>query len=863
MPSPPHHTPGFLNALCRHLPVMVLFVFLLALPLNLEAQEETKDCKAQTHVPFSVNETHLTVWNGSQYVPIFVKGINLGVAVPGTFAGQLAASRQQYREWFTLIREAGFNTIRLYTLHFPRFYEELEAFNSSHPKEPLYVLQGIWLEGQLEGYQDDLYFLTDTFDYQIREAIDCIHGNRQIPQRRGKAWGSYTADVSDWILGYIPGREVIPREVLTTNANHPDHTRYQGDHFSLPSGSPVERWITQRLDRLAEYEQSVYGVERPVSFSSWPTLDPLEHDETFPEEDTASIDLANIQFADTAAGYFASYHAYPYYPDFISTDPEYQQYSDHIGQNSYLGYLHDLKSHYNRFPLIIGEYGVPSSWGIAHYSYTGTHHGGSNEVEQGRSDIRLLKNIQQSQCGGGIQFSWIDEWWKPTWVTAPVDYLAHRRPYWHNITAAEQNFGLLKFVQEDNTYQHWQTFPDKPVDTILTGHDYSFFHLRLALNESLQPMDSIWIALDTYWQDVGEKILPTGDTIVNRAEFALKITNFEAEMYVTEAYDQYGILFGGSTPEQKYRSVPTTGAPWNILRWRNNVGALDIQYIGDMQTRYRSIAPSSRDAVVISENLIDIRLPWSLLHYVDPSMRRVIHDDRATAEREDTISDGIAVSVYYHGSRMTPSTRYTWETWNTVRDVRTVKKTSYYIVKDQLHQFNNQPVARCNTYEARQNQTLEVPVANGILANDFDIDGNAFHISATRGPAHGTLDLSDDGSFLYNPFRDFVGLDRFRYTIIDEYGQSDTARVYIQVSNPRKEQLFLYPNPAKESLHVTVDGFSDRYRLQIRDIRGTLMMEKLIGTGEKTIDVSSIPAGTYIMIIDTGRNRITRRFIIL
>ena len=857
------HTTASPNATHLRMVRTLLAILLLSIPFHLTAQENIDGCSDKEAVPFSVNETHLTVWNGSQYVPIFIKGINLGVAVPGTFAGQLAASRQQYREWFSLIREAGFNTIRLYTLHFPRFYEELHAFNATHPNKPLYVLQGIWLEAQLDGYQDDLYFLTDTFDYQIREAIDCIHGNREIPERRGKAWGSYTADVSSWILGFIPGREVIPREVITTNQIHRGNTGYQGDHFSLPSGSPTEGWITERLDRLVEYERSLYGVERPVSFSSWPTLDPLEHKETFPEEDTASIDLANLQFADTAAGYFASYHAYPYYPDFISTNPEYQQYSDHIGQNSYLGYLHDLKGHYNRFPLIIAEYGVPSSWGIAHYSYTGTHHGGSNEVEQATSDLRLLKNIQQSQCGGGIQFSWIDEWWKPTWVTQPVDYLAHRRPFWHNVTAAEQNFGLLKFVQKNNTYQHWQTFPDNPVDTILAGHDYAFFHLRLALNENLQPLDSIWIALDTYWEDVGEKILPTGDTIVNRAEFAVKITNFDAEMYVTQAYDQYGILFGGSPPEQKYRSVPTTGAPWNILRWRNNVGALDIQYIGNMQTRYRFIPPSSRDAVVISENLIDIRLPWSLLHYVDPSMRRVIHDDRATPAREATISDGIAVSVYYHGKRMTPSTRYSWETWNTIQDVRTVKKTSYYIIKDQLHQFNNRPVARCNTYDARQDQPLEVPASTGILANDFDIDGNDFQIGATRGPAHGTLDISEDGSFVYHPFRDFIGLDHFSYSIVDEYGRSDTADVYLQVRNPRDEQLFLYPNPAKETIHVTVDGFSDRYKLQIRNMMGTLMMEKLIGREKETIDVSSIPAGTYIMIIETGRNRLTRRFIIL
>src|SRR5690606_20196359 len=86
---------------------------------------------------YSVDETHLTVWNGEDYAPLFIKGINLGVAVPGTFAGDLAATREQYRQWFRLIRDAGFNSIRIYTIHFPRFYEELRQFNLDNPNSPL------------------------------------------------------------------------------------------------------------------------------------------------------------------------------------------------------------------------------------------------------------------------------------------------------------------------------------------------------------------------------------------------------------------------------------------------------------------------------------------------------------------------------------------------------------------------------------------------------------------------------------------------------------------------------------------------------------------------------------------------------
>lgn len=64
-------------------------------------------------VPFSVDSTHLTAWNGEEYVPFFIKGINLGVSVPGTFPGELSASEADYERWFELIHEAGFNVVRL------------------------------------------------------------------------------------------------------------------------------------------------------------------------------------------------------------------------------------------------------------------------------------------------------------------------------------------------------------------------------------------------------------------------------------------------------------------------------------------------------------------------------------------------------------------------------------------------------------------------------------------------------------------------------------------------------------------------------------------------------------------------------
>ena len=53
-------------------------------------------------------------------------------------------------------------------------------------------------------------------------------------------------------------------------------------------------------------------------------------------------------------------------------------------------------------------------------------------------------------------FAWMDEWFKPTWIVLYLEVygihsggdLIPTRQLWHNITSAEQNFGLLTFDRE-------------------------------------------------------------------------------------------------------------------------------------------------------------------------------------------------------------------------------------------------------------------------------------------------------------------------------------------------------------------------------------------------------------------------------
>ena len=635
--------------------------------------------------------------NTNTYSKIFIKGINLGVGLPGTYPGELAADSMQYVSWFNKMVSAGFNVIRTYTIHFPRFYNALAKFNEDHQNTPLYLLQGIWLdEDTIYKSSNNFYKYATGFDNDIKEALDCVHGRKIISPRPGKSYGNFNIDISRWILGYVVGREVSPYEVWATDSANVSHVSYNGqlNAITLPAnGTPMECWIAERLDNLIRYERKTYYHERPVSFTSWPTLDPLQHiTESFNYgslEDTTSIDLRKLVMKNAPAGFFLSYHAYPYYPDFITATPGYSQISDSIGPCPYYGYLLSLKSIYS-YPLIIAEFGVPSSWGNAHFEYNGMNQGGEDEIEQGNYDVRMIKAIYQAGCGGGCLFSWINENFKNSWITEPTSCGIDRRILWHNQASPEQNFGLLKYVEDPPTYNHWTSItPTNParISKIEADYDNAFFYTKIHF-DTFNSDDTLYVGFDTYGDGVGEGFITPSHSTNNLCEFMLKITRDSANLYVTQAYDTYGIWKKfdlEDTAQQVFHSISTAGFPWKIVRWKNNNPANSTFYFGRLRNCNSINVPSSNNAVTRYTDHVEIRLPWHILNFTDPSNLEVLDCttctggkrphappismfDNTSTPKETTVTTGIALSVIMGNPNsiledIVETNRFVWDPW--------------------------------------------------------------------------------------------------------------------------------------------------------------------------------------------------------
>lgn len=638
------------------------------------------------------------------FEPFYPVGINFGLAVPGTLPGDFLATREQIRAWIRAAAELGANTIRIYTVQSPAFYQELRRWNLDHPERPLFLLQGAWLKEPDSSPADYLSSeIRSWFLDELERVVDVVHGNRTIPpgspanpHNWGRAHGVFDADVSPWLLGWIIGREVEPLTLLSTYERHPGHRSYSGVHFHLEDGDPIEAFIAESFDHLITYQEVHYGTAHPIAFSNWPTLDPLDHpiEPPYPEssEDLFSIDVRKIEVSPSfTSGVFVSYHAYPYYPAFVVHEPGYQVEDDQ-GPNPYLGYLRALREAYAGYTLVVSEIGFPSSQGSAKRIPSCLDHGGLDEIRQGEALVRALRAIVAAEIDGFCLFSLLDEWFKRAWIVDLLEAPADRRHLWFNAMSPEQNFGLIalrpgppeRFHFLDGEDDEWVEAPQASKATppfapagdgldparhlrdLALEHDEGYLHLRLRL-EDLDPEKKggpdwnrleYWIAFDTIAPDRGGRFLEPSQTIEvgRRVEFLLRIRSPEdVTLWVDRPYDLYAVWHGLREPWQAYRSIANDDGIFHLMRNLTNwevvhegevLAPFVDDWIGRLPTGHEAEQSNSNFWFSIETGVFEIRLPWSLLHVSDPSSLQVIDGPAPDGRGLVTATtEGIAVAA--------------------------------------------------------------------------------------------------------------------------------------------------------------------------------------------------------------------------
>jgi len=590
---------------------------------------------------------------GGSFAPRFWAGVNLGATIPGHDPGELAITRPEYNRWLGEMGVLGVRLLRVYTLLPPAFYEALAAYDREHPRAPLWLLQGIYLDQDRLDSVHNAYdpTLTAETDRDIRDAVAALYGSATIPPRPGLASGRYRTSVAPWLLGWSFGVEWDPTTTLMTDVANANVPRFHGTYFSATdNATPMESWLAARLDLLAS-EEARRGWSRPLTFTNWVTTDPLGHPgEPLSTEDEVSVDATHVLATSRwPGGTFSSYHVYPYYPDFLS-----------LGEESYAGYLQSLHAYHAAAgqATMITEFGVPSSYGIEHTGPLGRNQGALGEAQAGRVDAAMMSQIKGAGMAGGVLFEWADEWFKRAWNTEMVDLPVDRRRLWRNPLVPEEYYGVIS---------------TDPVPGRLkpAGHGVQAAVDPGALTVAVPtPARNFTIGIDA--RPGGGGGLPGTRHLAPADDVAVTVSGNRARVLQAAFWEPTGALWAASD------GIPRA-LPWQPARMLISHPLRRPDTGQQIPARTWTLAPLP---VTRHGGLAVVHLPWMLLGFSDPSSHAIfeIHNGAVSVAH----ATGVRVDVALSHGRLLATRLIRWPGWNSVRFIER-RKASWPILAHAFH----------------------------------------------------------------------------------------------------------------------------------------------------------------------------------
>ena len=620
-----------------------------------------------------VSEGQICVRNADgEFEEIEIRGVNLGSSMPGSWAIDFETDQETYLRWFAYMQDMGANTIRVHTVMSEAFYSALYKYNIT-AETPLYLLQGVSIPDDVMSSRHDIYSkeFYDGFYDRCKLAVDVIHGIKKIPRGQipGVGNGTYTRDVSQWVIGYVLGTNWDPKTVAYANDVYADDEHgaaYEGVYLKTSEeATPFEAMLASIGDSVLTYESKRYKEQRAFAFANSSETDPFTHTEAVRSDlsKIASLDVEHILSTDQVlSGQFASYHVYPYYPDYLHFYEDHEWESLGIGDkalyateegttNTYRAYLQMLTNHHG-MPVVIAEFGVPSSHGITQPDMnTGRDQGNLSEREQGEALVACYRDIMDAGCVGSILAAWHDEWYKNTSSSAKTIDVS-RTAYWLNWGDPEQFMGLLAMEPGadgpicilDGSAADW-TADDVVARgengaTLSAKYDEGYLYLCIQ-GSGLSVEEGVYYVPMDITPKSGSNYCAGHDVKFDReADFLLVIDGKDnTRLLVQERYEVLRVLHGQEVYGfNAYASdhIPAKNSPEfrrirTLVQPRLRLGAEESELFELGLLSYGSTDPQNQDFYSLAgfyagTDVVEIRIPWYLLNFYDPSLMRV-HDD--------------------------------------------------------------------------------------------------------------------------------------------------------------------------------------------------------------------------------------------
>lgn len=113
-----------------------------------------------------------------------------------------------------------------------------------------------------------------------------------------------------------------------------------------------------------------------------------------------------------------------------------------------------------------------------------------------------------------------------------------------------------------------------------------------------------------------------------------------------------------------------------------------------------------------------------------------------------------------------------------------------------INPVNDAPVALADSYSVNEGASLNIPAGTGVLSNDTDAEASPLNATKVSDPAHGTLTLNPNGSFIYTHDGSETNSDSFTYKPNDGASDGNTVTVTITI------------NPVNDAPVAVADAYS-------------------------------------------------------
>ncbi len=160
-------------------------------------------------------------------------------------------------------------------------------------------------------------------------------------------------------------------------------------------------------------------------------------------------------------------------------------------------------------------------------------------------------------------------------------------------------------------------------------------------------------------------------------------------------------------------------------------------------------------------------------------------------------------------------------------------------------------------------------LTGNVLANDQVSTFLKNTVSIVSGPliVGASAHIDANNNLVYVPAAGVVAADTVTYTVCDELGACSIAQAYIHVTDPfgtgiqdvNIADLHMYPNPATTNIGVSYSSTIET--ISIVDMSGREVLQKDVNRNSASLNIVSLSAGVYTVIIHTADGMAARRLI--